>query len=211
MYYRFWLITALLVLIGCGSSANKKSESTEEPTVCTTQYAPVCGAQQVECIQAPCPAVLQTYSNRCFLDQDKRATFLYEGVCLESNCTRWSDGCNDCFFDTQGNVVCTEKHCDTYGTPKCLDGAEEPVACTMQYDPVCGLNASGALQTYSNSCFLGLDKSAYYLYKGECLEGCDHWNDGCNQCALENGSVSCTEMYCETYVTPYCLSTKNRD
>ncbi|MBN2895744.1 MAG: hypothetical protein JXK05_07630 [Campylobacterales bacterium] len=170
MYYRFWLMAALLMLIGCGSSADKKSDKVEEPTVCTTQYAPVCGAQRVECIQAPCPAVLQTYANRCVLDQDQRATFLYEGECLESNCTRWFDGCNDCFFDAQGNSVCTEKHCDTYDTPKCLDETEEPVACTMQYDPVCGLNGAGEHETYSNSCFLGLDKNASYLYQGECTK-----------------------------------------
>ncbi len=203
--YRLTLSVLLLLLVSAGCGSTNKKKPVEEPTVCTEQYAPVCAAQQVECIQAPCPAILQTYSNRCFLDQDKRATFLYEGECLESSCTRWSDGCNECSFDTEGSVVCTKKHCDTYATPQCLDEPEEPTMCTMQYDPVCGLNASGKLQTYSNHCFLGLDKNASYLYKGECLEGCTSWNDGCNQCALQNAQVACTEMFCETYATPYCL------
>lgn len=37
----------------------------EEPQVCTDAYVPVCGALNVQCIQAPCPPILQTYGNAC--------------------------------------------------------------------------------------------------------------------------------------------------
>ena len=33
---------------------------------CITQYDPVCGEIDVQCIKAPCPPVQQTYSNFCF-------------------------------------------------------------------------------------------------------------------------------------------------
>lgn len=42
-----------------------------------------------------------------------------------------------------------------------------PTMCTMQYQPVCGKDSSGAIKTYGNSCALGAVK-AQYLYDGEC-------------------------------------------
>lgn len=40
-----------------------KQES--DATVCTMQYAPVCGEVQVQCIKAPCPPIKQTFGNSC--------------------------------------------------------------------------------------------------------------------------------------------------
>lgn len=49
----------------------------DEPlTACTMEYNPVCGSKQVQCIQAPCDPVQQTYGNLCSLNVDK-ATLLY--------------------------------------------------------------------------------------------------------------------------------------
>lgn len=42
-----------------------------------------------------------------------------------------------------------------------------PTMCTMQYQPVCGKDSSGAIKTYGNSCMLGAAK-AQFLYDGEC-------------------------------------------
>lgn len=42
-----------------------------------------------------------------------------------------------------------------------------PIACTMQYAPVCGKDASGNVKTYGNACVLGAEK-AEFLYEGEC-------------------------------------------
>ena len=44
---------------------------------------------------------------------------------------------------------------------------EEPIACTMQYAPVCGKATDGTIKTYGNSCTLAASK-ATLLYEGEC-------------------------------------------
>ena len=46
-------------------------------------------------------------------------------------------------------------------------GDSTPIACTMQYAPVCGRDASGTERTYGNACMLNADK-AVKLYDGEC-------------------------------------------
>jgi len=51
-----------------------------KPAVCTREYQPVCGEVNVQCVQAPCPPITRTYSNRCVLDGDG-ARFVSEGVC----------------------------------------------------------------------------------------------------------------------------------
>lgn len=47
---------------------------------------------------------------------------------------------------------------------------EGPVMCTMQYQPVCGKDATGAIKTFGNSCTLGAEKGTF-LYAGECTTG----------------------------------------
>ena len=44
---------------------------------------------------------------------------------------------------------------------------EEPMACTLQYAPVCGKAADNTIKTYGNSCALAAGK-ATLLYEGEC-------------------------------------------
>jgi hypothetical protein len=55
--------------------------ATPPPPLCTTEYNPVCGSVQVDCIRAPCPPIPETFSNICELKASPRATFLYGGVC----------------------------------------------------------------------------------------------------------------------------------
>ncbi|HEX2792610.1 MAG TPA: hypothetical protein VHO23_02750 [Candidatus Paceibacterota bacterium] len=47
---------------------------------CTMQYAPVCGAQQVQCVAAPCYPVYHTYGNACVLGAEG-GTFIHDGEC----------------------------------------------------------------------------------------------------------------------------------
>lgn len=42
-----------------------------------------------------------------------------------------------------------------------------PIACTMQYAPVCGKDANGTEKTYGNACVLGAEK-ATFVHDGEC-------------------------------------------
>ena len=48
--------------------------------VCTKEYKPVCAERVVQCIQAPCPPVLETISNRC-VAESQDLNVLYEGAC----------------------------------------------------------------------------------------------------------------------------------
>lgn len=41
------------------------AEAASNPSVCTMEYAPVCGSVQVQCIQAPCPPIRETFGNKC--------------------------------------------------------------------------------------------------------------------------------------------------
>ncbi len=58
--YRF-LFGAILLCIGISQTHASVSGS----SVCTTQYDPVCGFVQVQCITAPCPKVRTDFGNSC--------------------------------------------------------------------------------------------------------------------------------------------------
>ena len=63
-------------------SANEMLNFEEENQhVCTQEYAPVCASVNIKCITEPCEPVNQTFSNRCAMDDNGNATFLYEGEC----------------------------------------------------------------------------------------------------------------------------------
>ena len=61
--------------------------TSEEPSICTLEYAPVCASVQVECIKAPCPPIPHTFGNACEMKANKLATFLYTGECKEDTST----------------------------------------------------------------------------------------------------------------------------
>lgn len=56
--------------------------TTEEQTLCTQEYKPVCGMLDVQCIKAPCNPVPVTYSNKCLAEQ-AGAKDIKEGTCEE--------------------------------------------------------------------------------------------------------------------------------
>lgn len=55
----------------------------EDPGYCTTEFAPVCAEVQIQCIKAQCDPIHQTFSNRCEMNKNKLAKFLYEGECKD--------------------------------------------------------------------------------------------------------------------------------
>lgn len=87
----------------CWPNQTKENSWTnnEELTVCTMEYAPVCAKVNVQCIKAPCEPIEQTFGNRCMMEANKLATFLYEGECWskEIECPQyvhpWPDYCKD--------------------------------------------------------------------------------------------------------------------
>ncbi|MEK9184324.1 MAG: hypothetical protein AAB892_01175 [Patescibacteria group bacterium] len=100
--------------------------------MCTMQYDPVCGAKEVQCVRAPCYPQYQTYGNACMLGNDG-AAFIHKGECTPSEtgpvypdpttpytppkgCTTWSDGCNTCSLQSDGNAACTLMACE--GPPR---------------------------------------------------------------------------------------------
>lgn len=62
---------------------------TEEPTMCTLEYMPVCASVQVQCIKAPCPPINETFGNACSMRANKHTTFLYTGEC-KSGILAWT-------------------------------------------------------------------------------------------------------------------------
>lgn len=64
---------------------------------CTMDYNPVCWEVAVQCIKAPCYPIKQTFWNKCELDSNKMATFLYNWECKTDPvaCTMEAKLCSD--------------------------------------------------------------------------------------------------------------------
>jgi hypothetical protein len=67
---RITLVAMLLITIPVLAQQEETIEdvSSEDSVVCTMEYAPVCGAAQVQCITEPCYPMQVTFGNKCELD-----------------------------------------------------------------------------------------------------------------------------------------------
>jgi len=74
-------LMAWLFVVATAGAVFAQTMVTEEPTMCTLEYMPVCAAVQVQCIKAPCPPINETFGNACSMRANKNATFLYTGEC----------------------------------------------------------------------------------------------------------------------------------
>lgn len=84
--------------------------ASNESTICTMEYAPVCWSKQVQCIKAPCYPVKYTYSNICMMNAEW-AIFVGTGECKtnifvgnegDSHSCIWSRG----YFWSQSKEAC---------------------------------------------------------------------------------------------------------
>lgn len=114
----------ICIMILLGVSVWWMSQATEDNMVCTMQYEPVCAEVQVQCIKAPCPAIKETFGNKCMMNANKLAKFLYEWECKKdidlSKCESYFDGCNTCFVSYGKIGWCTLRYCETPAEPRCL-------------------------------------------------------------------------------------------
>lgn len=99
---------------------------------------------------------------------------------LPVTCVQWNDGCNSCFRNSQNDPwACTKMYCENPKPATCTKYDEDPIMCTMQYDPVCASVAvqcikepcPAQLQTFWNACMMSANKLATYLHDGECESG----------------------------------------
>lgn len=107
--------------------------------------------------------------------------------------------------------------------------ARTDIACTMQYDPVCGARQVQCVttpcypvyETFGNACVLAAEE-ATFIHAGECTAAetgpvipsgqymppahCSAWFDGCNNCSRDaNGNAMCTLRACIGEPSPgYC-------
>ena len=177
------------------SSAYDPAE--REITVCTMEYAPVCGQPVFDCPEgAACMEPLPvTYSNKCMMHADG-AKFLYTGTCedwepIPVACPEnWDPVCGKTQPKACMGPGCASEY-KTYSNTcfmkqdkaefqyegECKDDEPKPIACTREYDPVCGQPVfdcpEGAVcmmplpVTYSNKCMMQA-AGAEYLYHGKC-------------------------------------------
>ncbi len=99
-----------------------------------------------------------------------------------------------------------------------------PIACTKEYQPVCGSKSIVCIttpcnpiqQTYSNRCMMEAD-GATFAYEGVCRDispdpstdpRCKAWYDGCNNCSRENPNspAMCTLRACFQQAPAYCTA-----
>ena len=131
----------------------------------------------------------------------------------------YSDNCNDCSCDVDGNLIgCTDlacpvqdpffcKECDT--DPRCCDLADRPQDTTE--DPLCCPDGTWIGDTGDGT---GICPDGTSIRGGVndgdiCTPTCDScpcgYNDGCNICSCESdGNSICTLLFCFEFGTPSC-------
>jgi len=87
--YKLYTLTLLVLsLTACFPTAKKHQVTTSPQTTnthtmrpCSKEYIPICAEVAIECITTPCKPIKQTFPNACVLSNNKKATFLYKGIC----------------------------------------------------------------------------------------------------------------------------------
>jgi hypothetical protein len=116
---------AFIITLLLGAVPAYALAATNDQMACYDLYKPVCAAQQVQCVRAPCYPVYKTYGNDCEAGRDDAAV-IHEGACADTEtgpvksaapyappagCVAWNDGCNSCGRTHSGDAVCTQRAC----------------------------------------------------------------------------------------------------
>ena len=80
--FLFFILFASIAFAGISQIISPVA-ATSQATVCTMEYAPVCGSVQVQCIMAPCNPVRETFSNSC-MARSANATNVTSGACEDT-------------------------------------------------------------------------------------------------------------------------------
>lgn len=124
---------------------NSGKVTNELPKVCTLEYAPVCGQEEINCITAPCPQPEpKTYGNKCGLTA-AGAKYLYAGECKK-----------------EGDTKPTIQSCTKEYKPVCGEMKPEPNAKYARLE-----------KTFSNKCMM-YNAGAEFKYFGVCKDASDN-------------------------------------
>lgn len=110
---------------------NQETPKTETPTICTMEYAPVCGELNVPVMKGS-SIPTKTFSNKCMLSAEK-AKFLYEGECKKAS--------------EEPIKACTKEYAPVCG--------KTPAKTCM------GPGCASEQKTYGNTCMLESEKAAF--------------------------------------------------
>jgi hypothetical protein len=116
---------AFIITLLLGALPAYALAATNDQMACYDLYKPVCAAQQVQCVRAPCYPVYRTYGNDCEAGR-ANAPIIHQGACADTetgpvkpavpytppaSCIAWNDGCNSCGRTPSGDAVCTQRAC----------------------------------------------------------------------------------------------------
>ncbi|MCF6237062.1 MAG: tandem-95 repeat protein, partial [Gammaproteobacteria bacterium] len=174
----------------------------EEPSVCTTEYAPVCGLKEVQCVTTPCDSIPTTYSNMCMLDKDDSATFLYEGECkagsntqitIDGEVSDWKDISPVATSSNKQNLRSLKVISDADTLYFLLEGSD--IGANTQFH----INADNNTETgYQNGNWEGTGVDylieGYWLYKSTANDGSWSWGSGDVSAVEYVKSASVVEM-----------------
>lgn len=218
------LTSRLIITASLIATAYLSVLQAQDMTICTKEFAPVCGSKQVQCVTTPCDPINVTYENRCQLNADK-ATFVSTGQCVDTpDMTPWSQ------------VVLPSKLSDTVRSAinrafkSVMDNSTRLTADWIKLAENVIKRIDDQLNTIKNELMVSIytpEWSKRVLTKAAMLQlikdtiqslinesinsttnSCQSYFDGCNVCNLmENGERACTKKYCDatTMTTPYCM------
>lgn len=124
------------------TSVTSPESTPNDEQACPTDFKPVCGEIDVQCIKAPCPPIKTTFQNRCEAEKEG-AKNIVEGACVDEN-PNPEGACLS--FD--GTWLKETKECEGMGKEMCenLGGTYSDCASACRNNPEGGLCTQQCVQ-----------------------------------------------------------------